>query len=187
MMPRRTMLGIVVIGVLTAVSFWLNRDSDDSAPSAIAGLDTRLNYALHDFEALYYDQQGKLAGKVTAPKLANDAETGIGVIEQPRFQVVHEGRRWTILSEAATVTPDREHVLFSGQVNLMGGEVDQGREVRIRSSEVTLDINPRYVHSEREVTIEEGPNVLNAYGFHLDMTNQQFQLESQVEGQYVTR
>ena len=104
MIPRRTLLGIAVVGLLTAVSFWLNRDPDDDGPSAIAGLDTRLNYALQDFEALYYDQRGNLAGKVIAPRLANDAETGIGVIEEPRFQVVHEGRHWTILSEAATVT-----------------------------------------------------------------------------------
>ena len=187
MIPRKTMHGIAVVGALAALSFWLNRESAEDRPGAIAGLDTRLNYALHDFEALYYDQAGKLAGRVTAPGLANDAETGIGVIDQPRFRVVHEGRHWTILSETATVTPDREHVRFSGEVSVLGQEIDRGREVRIKTSEVTLDIDPRRIHSNENVTIREGLNALNANGFRLDMTKEQFHLDRQVKGHYVTR
>lgn len=185
MIPRRTLQGIAVVGVLAAVSFWLNRDTAPEGPSVIAGLDTRLNYALQDFEGYYYDEQGRIAGKVTSPRLANDAETGIGQIEQPRFEVVHEGRRWTILSTLATVTPDRAHVVFSGPVDMFSREPGQGDEVTIRTSDVTLDIDPRMAYSDREITILEGPNSLNARGFQLDMTTDQFQLDQQVMGHYV--
>jgi LPS export ABC transporter protein LptC len=187
MIPRRTVTGIAAVGVLAALSFWLNRVPETDEPSAIAGLDTRLNYALQDFEALYYDQQGQLAGKVTAPRLANDAETGIGVIDRPRFQVVHDGHHWTILSESAIVTPDREYVRFSGQVNMLGRDQAQGREVSIQTSEVTLEIDPRIVHSDQAITIVQGQNALNAHGFRLDMTSEQFHLDSQVEGRYVVQ
>jgi LPS export ABC transporter protein LptC len=179
------MQGIAAVGLLAALSFWLNRESGEDAPSAIAGLDTRLNYALQDFKARYYDQQGRLAGTVTAPRLANDAETGIGVIDRPRFQVVHEGHHWTILSESATVSPDQERVVFSGPVSLLGRDQAQGGEVSIQTSEVTLEIDPRVAHSDEAITIVEDRNTLNAFGFRLDMTTEQFHLDKQVEGHYV--
>lgn len=187
MMTQRTRLGIAAVGVLAALSFWLNRDPGHDQPSAIAGLDTRLNYALQDFEAQYFDEQGRLAGKLTAPRLANDAETGIGTIERPRFEVMHEGRHWTILSETATVTSDHEFVLFSGRVDMLGKDPELDREVKVRTSEVTLEIEPRMVRSDAEITMLEGTSALNAHGFRLDMTSNQFHLASRVEAHYVVQ
>jgi lipopolysaccharide export system protein LptC len=184
MIPPRTVRGILVIGLLAAVSFWLNREPGGDEQAAIAGLDTRLNYALRDFEGQYFDEQGRLAGQINAPLLTNDAESGVGRIDQPRFRVVHEDMQWTILSATATLTPDRERVHFGGQVSLFGQE-PSGREVQILTSEVTLDIDPRVANSADDVTIHEGQNFLAATGFRLDMTNNEYQLFNKVQGQYV--
>ena len=183
-MPSRTSSGIIVVGVLAALSFWMNRSAVEEESSTIEGLDTQLNYALREFEARYYDEQGRLAGEIKAPLLTNDAETGIGRIAQPRFKVMHQGNLWTILSESATLTPDRENVLFTGSVNMSGLEPGTRREVRIQALEVTLEIDPRVVRSNDEVTINEGQNFLTATGFRLDMISNQFQLFSDVVGRY---
>lgn len=185
MIQRRTIRGIVVLGVLAALSFWLNRDTTEQRPTGISGLDTRLNYALRDFEARYFDEQGQLAGHITAPLLTNEAETGIGRIDQPRVRVVHEGNLWTILSDSATLTPDRQRVVLTGAVNMTGREAGTLREVEIQSSNVTVEIDPRIARSDEAVTIQQDQDFLAATGFMLDMTSNNFHLDKSVRGHYV--
>jgi lipopolysaccharide export system protein LptC len=184
MIPRRTVHGILVLSVLSALSFWLSRDVRRDEQTSIGGLDTSLNYALRDFEARYFDEQGRLAARVEAPLLTNDASTGIGRIDQPRFRVVHEGNLWTILSESATVTPDRERVQLAGAVQMVRVEPGSLRQLDIQTREVTVEIDPRIAHSTEHVVITEGENVLEATGFRLDMSNNQFQLAQGVRGTY---
>lgn len=186
MIPRRTVQGILVLSVLSVVSFWLSRDGRRDEGGSIGGLDTSLNYALHDFEARYFDEQGRLAVRVEAPLLTNDASTGIGHIDQPRFRLVHEGNLWTILSESATVTPDRERVHLAGAVKLSQVVPGTLRQLDIQTREVTVEIDPRIAHSTENVVITEGENVLEATGFSLDMTKNQFQLAQGVRGVYAT-
>ena len=86
MIPRRIVHGILVLSTLSALSFWLSRDIRRDERATIGGLDTSLNYAMRDFEARYFDEQGRLAARVEAPLLANDASTGIGRTFQIRSQ-----------------------------------------------------------------------------------------------------
>lgn len=183
-MPRRTVWGIAALGLLAATSFWLTRDVEQEEQASIRGLDPRLDYALRNFEARYFDQQGQLAALVRAPVLANDAATGVGRIEAPRFEIVHEGALWTILSESATLTPDRELVRFAGAVSVTREEAGASQPLEIQTSEATLEIAPRIVRSAAEVAIREGDNTLEATGFRLDMLGETFQLDSNVRGRY---
>jgi LPS export ABC transporter protein LptC len=184
---RRTGWGILALGLLAAFSFWLTRDAGQEEQAAIYGLDPRLDYALRNFEARYFDQQGRLAARVEAPVFANDAATGEGRIEQPRFEIVHEGALWTILSESAILTPDRERVRFAGIVDMVREEASTAQPLEVQSSEVILEIGPRIVRSTRAVAIREGDSTLEATGFRLDMTKETFQLASKVRGRYVVR
>ena len=184
MMPRRTGRGIVILSGLVVISFWLRPDQEDNRNQSIVGLDTQLNYALHDFQALYYDLDGRLVGRMESPLLTNDAETGMGWVEKPLFRMVHQENLWTILSESATVTPDRQHVTFEGEVRLIAVSRENGRRMRVDSSEVTFDIDPRVAHSEAAVVIREATNTLKARGFSLDMTNSSFTLNREVQGLY---
>lgn len=184
MIQQRTAWGIVALSLLAASSYWLIRDAEQEEQTAIRGLDPRLDYALRNFEADYFDQQGQLAARVEAPLLTNDAATGVGRIERPRFEVVHAGALWTILSESATVTRDRERVLFAGAVSMVREEQTGTLPLQVRSSEVTLEVGPRIVRSENAVAIREGENILEATGFSLDLTQELFQLASDVRGQY---
>ena len=56
MITRKTRRGVTVLVLLTAFSFWVSREQDDETPEPVAGLDTRLNYVLRDFELQFFDE-----------------------------------------------------------------------------------------------------------------------------------
>ena len=184
MIPRQTRRGIFVLAVLTAAILWLGRDGGERRQDPIAGLDTRLDYALHDFEARYYDAEGKTAVNLWAPTLTNNASSGIGVIEQPRFNVVQDGNLWSIVAKSATVTADREHILLTGEVNMRRNDPATARWLEVNTSEMTFDVTPRVAHSDRPVVILEDSNTLEAVGFRIDMKTDSYHLDAQVTGRY---
>jgi LPS export ABC transporter protein LptC len=183
--PRRTKRGILVLAMLTAVTFWLSRSGGERRRQPIPGLDTRLDYALHEFEARYHDEAGRPALHVRAPTLTNDASSGIGLIENPRFDVLQDGKRWSMVAESATVTADREHVLLTGAVSMRRFESATTRSLEVNASEVVFDVTPRFAHSDRPVVIRDGSDTLEAVGFSIDMGNDSFHLDSRVRGRYV--
>jgi len=182
--PRQTSRGILVLAVLTAAVFWLGRSGSDRRQDPISGLDTRLNYALHDFEARYFDADGKSAVNLWAPILTNNASSGIGIIEQPRFNVVQDGNLWSIVAESATVTADREQIILAGKVNMRRVDPVTERLLEVTTNEMILDVTPRVVHSDRPVVILEDGDKLEAVGFSIDMINESYHLDDQVKGRY---
>ena len=185
MIPRKTRNGVILLAALTAFSFWLGRSGSDPRQEPISGLDTRLDYALHEFEARYFDAGGKQAVRLRAPTLSNDANSGIGVIENPSFEVVQDGNRWNIVAESATVTADREHIVLAGGVNMRRRDPVTAGWLEVNTSEITLDVLPRIARSDQPVVIQEGGNVLEAVGFRIDMNDNSFHLDDQVKGRYV--
>jgi LPS export ABC transporter protein LptC len=178
------MRGIAALAAVTAVSFWLNRGSDENKQDPISGLDTRLDYALQEFEAQYYDAEGRLALNLRAPVLTNNASSGIGIIEQPKFNVVQDGHLWSIVADTATVTADRERILLTGEVNMRRRDPSTAAWLEVNTSEMTLDVTPRVARSEQSVIIVDGSNTLEAVGFRIDMNDDSFHLDNQVKGLY---
>ena len=73
----------MVASLLAAASFLLTRGGGDDGNGPIDGLDTRLDYALENFEMRAFDENGAQAMRLWAPRLTNDAMTDIGEIAAP--------------------------------------------------------------------------------------------------------
>lgn len=185
MVPIRTRRGIALLAVLALASFWLAGQQDRPEPGPIVGLDTRLDYALTNFEMLAYDEQGQPALRIIAPRLANDAATGIGRIESPRVEVNQEGQRWNLVARSAVVSEDQEIVQLEGDVQLTRRGATPRDRLDISSEEVTLEVTPRIARSDRAVRITDAAGTLTAQGFEVDMIAERFRLLNDVEGVYV--
>lgn len=171
---------------LAAVTWWLTDDQDSDSSGPIEGLDTRLDYALEDFEMRAFDEAGKPALKLWAPRLTNDALTRIGRVERPRVEVVHEGFLWHLEADSAIISDDQEEVLLGGRVTLTREGALPSDGLRIDSEEVTLIIEQRLARSERPVQVADMAGRINAVGFMVDMLKNEFQMHNDVQGNYVT-
>jgi LPS export ABC transporter protein LptC len=183
--PRKTRNGIALLAVLTATSFWIGRGSPEKAALPVAGLDTKLDYALRQFEARHFDADGRQAVRMQAPMLANDAATGIARIERPSFQVIHEGSRWDISAQTATVTADRERIILAGDVSMRRRDRAAAQALEVNTSAMILEVTPRIARSDQAVVIVDSNSTLEAIGFRIDMRDNTYRLDEQVKGRYV--
>ncbi len=184
-MSRSTRRGLVLAGLLAAVSLWLASGDHEDAAEPIEGLDTRLDYALEDFEMRGFDEKGALAIRLWAPRLTNEAATRIGRVQQPRVEVLHEGRLWNIMAETATISDDQGQVFLGGDVRLeRAGAPDLG-PLEVDSRDVTLVVDERIARSASDVRMEDPAGELRARGFRIDMRTDEFQLHHDVQGVYV--
>lgn len=177
-------MGIALLAALAATSFWANRGTQDTAPPPIAGLDTRLDYALQSFELRMFDQQGVPSLRLLAPAMSNDAETGISTVQTPSIEVLQPDGTWNIDARAATVAADREHILMSGDVWMRRSGAGTQPALDLRTSELELEVTPRKASSDEPVRMVEGPHVMEAVGFRVNIMDNTFQLLNRVKLTY---
>lgn len=181
MIRRKTRLGILVLATLAALSYWAGRSRDNDTPPPIEGLDTRLNYALQDFELRFFDEQGAPSVNLTAPALTTDASTGVSQVENPRFEVKHLGDTWNVEARTATISANRENILMSGDVWMRRDQLPPAGPLHINTSELMLEVLPRVASSERPVRIEDGLNTMEAVGFRVNIKDNTFELLNRVK------
>jgi LPS export ABC transporter protein LptC len=184
MIHRKTWQGIVSLGILAIATALLVRSGRDEAGLPPADLDTRLSYALWDFSGVLLDQQGKVNLRVDAPMLRNKADSQVGTVENPRLQILQEEDEWYISADSAIITADREFVSLMGRVDVLNHNYLTNERLDVQTRDVILNVTPRLISTESAVSIQQGPDRLNAVGMKLDMTHKTYQLLDQVRARY---
>lgn len=186
MIRRRTRRGIIFLAILAAASWYLSRDQEEIQDRPVSELDTRLNYALHDFDGRLLNDSGAINLEIYAPVLRSNAASGIGTVESPEIHIQQEDERWYITAESAIITADREHVSLMGDVYLSRKNEITGQLLEISTKDVMLNVTPRTASSESVVRIEQDNDWLNATGIKLDMVSNSFELLNDVRAYYET-
>jgi LPS export ABC transporter protein LptC len=181
---RQTRRGIILLTLLAVLSWILTRPGDEERLEPVAGLDTRLNYALHDFRGRLLDSEGQISLEIEAPLLRNDAATGVGTVEQPNIRIQQEHEEWYITAELAVIASDREQVNLLGKVNLLRRNEITGDLLDIRTSDVLLHVTPRTASTEADVEIRQAGDRVDATGMRLDMINDRVELLNEVQAHY---
>ena len=184
MIGRRTRRGLILLFLLAVMSWLFVRPMTEEREGPIQGLDTRLNYALHDFRGHLLDDQGNTRLEIEAPLLRNNAVTGIGTVEWPNFRIQQEGEEWYITAESAVITADREQVTLRGEVKLLRRNETTGEMLDILTSDVLLNVTPRTASTDSDVRLRHAGDRLDATGMNLDMIKDHIELLSEVRAHY---
>ena len=184
MISRSTRRGLLLAAVLAAGSYLLVQRQESEPEAPIEGLDTRLDYALEQFEMRAYDEVGALSMRLWAPRLTNDATTDIGVIQDPRVEVRNEGFIWHIMAESATVSDDQEEVYLDGDVRVDREGALPSDQLRIDTQDVTIVVDARTATSQGPLRLEDLAGEVRATGFWVNMLSNEFQLKNDVQAIY---
>jgi len=184
MIKRRTRRGIYVLAVLAIASGLVSRNPSDSTEKPLTRIDTRLNYALHDFEGRLLDELGNINLEISSPVLRKNAESEVGTIESPVIRIQQENELWYISSESAIITADREYVSLIGKVEMSRQNELTGETLEISTRDVMLNITPRTASTESLVFINQAGDHLEALGMNLDMINDSYELLENVQAHY---
>jgi len=181
---RRTRRGIYVLAVLAIASGLVSRNPSDSTEKPLTRIDTRLNYALHDFEGRLLDELGNINLEISSPVLRKNAESEVGTIESPVIRIQQENELWYISSESAIITADREYVSLIGKVDMLRQNELTGETLEISTRDVMLNITPRTASTESLVSINQAGDHLEALGMNLDMISDSYELLENVQAHY---
>lgn len=184
MIQRRTRRGIILLAVLASLSWMLTDEEGEVSEEPAGKLDTRLNYALYDFDGRLLNEFGSVNLEIQAPVLRSNAQSGVGTIESPELRIQEEDERWYITAESAIITADREHVSLMGDVYLTRRNVSTGKLLEITTKDVMLNITPRTASSDSRVVITQDNDRLDATGIRLDMIANHFELMNDVQAHY---
>lgn len=184
MIKRRTRRGILLLSLLAVLTWLLARPSADAPSAERDDLDTRLNYALYDFNGRLLNDEGRVHLEIRSPVLRNDAESGVGAVETPELHIQQGDERWYITAESALVTADREQVSLRGNVFLTRRNEITGQQLDISTRDVLLHVTPRLASTDAEVRIEQAGDRLDARGMNLDMIANRFELLDDVQARY---
>lgn len=176
--------GIFLLALAALVSFIATRDISQTLQPQTRDIDTQLNYALFDFQASLLDEQGRLAMRIDAPLLRNNAQTGVGTVSQPEIFVRESGIDWRIRAETAVVSSDREHVSLTGDVNVVRYNAASDDLLEIDTRDLLVSVTPRTASTDARVDMRHAGDRLAATGMRLDLINDRFELLQDVSAVY---
>lgn len=186
MISRSTRRGLIIAAGLAVLTWWLAGDRDEREDAPIEGLDTRLDYALENFEMRAFDKAGKPTLRMWSPRLTSDATTRIGRVTEPRIVLHHEGYLWHLEADSAIISDDQSEVFLNGRVLLEREGSKPEDALNIDTADVMLVVENRVAHSDEPMRLTDSSGILRATGFTVDMINNEFQLDNDVQGNYVT-
>jgi len=184
MIKRKTRHGIIFLTSLSIITWLLPRNTSDPVNEPPARLDTRLSYALRDFNGQLLDKQGNLSLQISSPLLRKVAESEVGTIKSPDIRINQADQQWHITAESAIITADREYVSLIGDVDMLRQNQISGETLEITTRDVMLRVTPRTASTESLVTIIQFGDQLDAVGMNLDIANDNFELLNDVRAHY---
>ena len=184
MIKRKTRHGIIFLTALAIISWLLPKNSSDPVNQPPARLDTRLNYALRDFDTQLLNKKGNINLEISSPLLRKVAQSEVGTIKSPQIRIKQADQQWHITSESAIITADREYISLIGDVNMLRLNEISGEKLKITTRDVMLRVTPRTASTESFVTIVQYGERIDALGMNLDMVNDNFELLNDVRAYY---
>jgi LPS export ABC transporter protein LptC len=181
---RKTWRNITAFTVLAVLSWLGARDTREPQSRPLDDLDTRLNYALWNFNAQLLDAEGRVSLEIDAPILRNNASSQVGTVENPRIRILLDEDEWYITADSAIITADREHVSLVGHVDFLRQNKSSHDSLEIRTRDVMLNVTPRTASTDADVAITQNSDHLEAVGMRLDMKTESYELLDKVHARY---
>jgi len=110
------LIGAIVLTAAVLFRWWL--PTERIVTPTVTLPDTRLDYRLQDFKALFHDEQGRPGLLIRGPSLEHDAESRVVALRQPEFQFSTEAEPWNGRSEQGVFDREFETLRLIDQVEL---------------------------------------------------------------------
>ena len=148
-----TRRGIVVLALAAIGTYLALRDVKMESATGESDLDTRLDYAMFDFEARILDELGALVMTIEAPVLEHAAHTEVGTISKPKMFLRESGNEWTIEAESAVITADQDFVSLTGEDRMARRNAMANDLLLIDTRDMVIEVEPRTATTESQVTM----------------------------------
>jgi len=176
---------IAVLGVMTALTFWLDRVIESSAPDIIGPSRSDPDFIVKNISAASLGETGKAEYSLTAAKMVHYPDDDATLVTQPRFVSYSAAQApVTITANQGVVSSKGDHVYFQDDVRVARAPYDDQSELILRTSFLHVIPDAHLAKTDREVTIVNDATVVTAVGLELNTQNHELKLLSNVRSTY---
>jgi len=180
-----TLAPIALLAMMAALTFWLDRVIESSAPDIVGPSRSDPDYIVQNLSAMTLDETGKASHTLTAVKMVHYPEDDSTLLTQPRF-VSYSATRApvTITSNQGVVSTKGDHVYFQDNVRVARAPYGNQSELIMRTSFLHVIPDAHVAKTDRHVTIINDATVVTAVGLELNTESHELKLLSHVRSTY---
>lgn len=177
-------LPVVILALLAVLSFWIDQSI------RVAGTHNGVNLkepdsVVENFLAVSTDVAGVPRYRLAAEKLSHFSDSKLTLLEKPKFTHLHSTQgELQISSSKASVSPEGEKVIFTGQVTLLRPDFRGRSEMSMQTSYLEVLTEKNEAHTGEPVVIRQPGMHVTASGLHLFANTRILKLRGRVKVQY---
>ena len=180
---RYWLVSILAVAMLVIGNWWLNRTWQSELPPPPAE-SQRIDYALIDFRARFYDAEGRQTFEVSGPRLEHDAQTRTARITQPRFVIDPTDQAWAGSAERGLIARESRQLNLQGTVRI--ARPHPRGTIRLASEEIHYDRVSGRMHSPGPAHMEQAGTKLTGGTLTAWIDDEIMELDQDVHAIYRT-
>jgi lipopolysaccharide export system protein LptC len=188
---------VLLLGSLAALTYWLDAQVQAPAPRQDGTGRHDPDIFVENFRAVTFDAQGHARQSLTARRAEHFPDDESIAFESPSLALTTPGQPTiTLVADTATLSGDREHIAFRGNVRAERATAPAGGQAAPPAGQAAppagpvtlttefLNVTPKTGRAETDqpVTIEEPRGIIHGVGMELDNQARTVKLKSRVRG-----
>lgn len=183
-----TLFPLVVLALLAALTFWLDRAVQPQANAGQRALRHDPDYIVHGLKGVSLDNRGSVKHTLTARTMTHYPDDDTTHLTEPRFVTSTESPMpITVTSREATVSPNGENIYFMNDVRVVRAADGRQTELVLETSYLHVIPDDNVVKTDRPVRIRNATAVVTASGLELNGDTRTMQLAGRVKGIFDAR
>ena len=177
-------LPLAILGLLGVLTFWIDQSVKEAGKQKDIGEKEPVSI-VENFLAVSTDQTGEPRYRLVAEKLSHFSGSGLTLLDNPKFTHLHVKQgEMQIFSTKASVSPDGEKVIFTGQVNLLRPAIEGKAEMSMQTAYLEVLTEKSEALTSEQVVIRQPGMQVTAKGLHLFANSRILKLKGRVKVEY---
>ena len=180
-----TWFPLLILAVLAAVTFWLDRTITYSDLARINAARHDPDYIVAGLTATSLDTRGEVKQRLTAEEMRHFPDNDTTNLTKPRFMNFTPNRpSITVTSETAKLSGDGKDIHFYDNVNVVRAAFAPRPELTLTTSYLHVTPDTNLAVTDRPVRIQDAYTVVDANGLELNGATRVLKLGGRVKGIY---
>lgn len=179
-----TTVPLFLVGILVALTFWLDRIAQPSARGPGASRHDP-DYIVDNLSAVRMGETGTASYTLSAAKMMHYPDDDTTVLSAPKFVSYRTAAApVTVTASQAVVSATGEHVYFQDDVRVTRAATRDASELVVRTAFLHVIPDLNIAKTDRTVTITDAATTVTAEGLELNSETRIIKLLSRVRGTY---
>lgn len=177
-------LPMALLAVLALLTFWIDLSVKEAGSRNGVNLNEP-DSIVENFLAVSTDVTGVPRYRLAAEKLSHYSGNKLTLLDNPTLTHFHAKQgEMQISSNSASVTPEGDKVVFTGQVNLLRPAEEGGEGMSMQTAYLEILTEKSEAFTSQPVVIRQPGLQITAAGLHLFADTRVLKLKGRVKAQY---